>query len=110
SSVRTFNVIGLLLRRLLLDPDCLTLAPAARARVRARALAAHRHTFTMPQPAVAGNIHEALDVQLDLAAQVALDAILAVDHFADASNLFLGQVAHPCIRVDIRLFEDVHTI
>jgi hypothetical protein len=64
----------------------------------------------MPQATVAGDIHQPLDVQLNFPPQIALDPILAINHLANAPNLFLGQVAHPRARVDIGLLEDDHTI
>src|SRR6266511_4510858 len=104
------QLTNLFLRRLLLDTDCLTLPPAAGARVRARALAAHRHPLAVAQPTVAGNIHQALDIQLNLAAQITLNAIFTVDHVADAPDFFLGQVTHSRVRVHVGLLEDVYTI
>src|SRR6185503_16400 len=94
----------------LLDTNRLALAATARARISARALAAHRHALAMPQAAIAGDIHQLLDIQLNFSPQVALDTILVIHDLADAPNLFLGQIAHPRARVDIRLLEDDHTI
>src|SRR5262245_12619455 len=62
----------LLLRGLLLDADRLAAAAAARARVRPRALAMHRHSLAMAQPAIAADVHQPLDIELNLAAQIAL--------------------------------------
>src|SRR6185295_11195567 len=45
----------------------------ARARIGPRALAAQRQAAAMPNSSVATEIHEALDVHSDLAAQIALD-------------------------------------
>src|SRR6266851_2807400 len=69
-------------RGLLLARDGLA-GPAARARVRARALAAHRERLAVAQPAVRADLLEALDVQRDLAAEIALDGELAIDDLAD---------------------------
>src|SRR5258708_14124020 len=56
---------------------------AARARVRARALATDGERLTVTQPAVPPDLLEALDLQLDLATEVALDGALAADDLAD---------------------------
>jgi len=48
------------------------------------------------QAAVAADVHQALDVALDLAAQVALDAQLQrIDRFADPLLVVLGEVFDP---------------
>src|SRR5438067_1661224 len=60
----------LLLGCLLLDADCLPTPAAARARIGARALAAHRHTLAVAQAAVAADVHQPLDVELNLAARL----------------------------------------
>src|SRR5215212_4433262 len=79
---------AILLRHLLLAGDRHGLA-LARARVGVGALAAHRQAAAVPQAAVAGHVHQALDVHGDLAAEVALDPVLAVDQLADAEDLFV---------------------
>src|SRR5690606_22991581 len=56
------------------------------------ALAAQRQAAAMAQAAVAGQVHQALDGDADLAAQVALDGVLG-DLGAEALDLGLGQVA-----------------
>src|SRR5215203_3682328 len=61
---------AILLRHLLLAGDRLGLALAG-AGVGVGALAAHRQTATMPQPAVAGHVHQPLDVHRDLAPEIA---------------------------------------
>src|SRR5690606_31697010 len=45
-----------------------------RPRVRARALAAHRQPAAMPQPPVAADLHQPLDVERHFLAEIALDA------------------------------------
>src|SRR5690606_12409709 len=56
------------------------------------ALAAQGQAATVPQAAVAGQVHQALDGDADLAAQVALDGVLR-DLEAEALDLGLGEVA-----------------
>src|SRR5215510_3869192 len=67
--------------------------PLARARVGVSALTAHRQAATMAQAAIAAEVHQTLDVDADLAAQVALDEIVAVDHFADLQHFLVGELA-----------------
>src|SRR5215217_5927670 len=57
------------------------------------ALAAHRQPSAVPDPLVAADLDLALDVLLDLAAQVALDLVVGVDPLPQADDLLLGQVA-----------------
>src|SRR5262249_34071383 len=61
----------------------------------------------MPQPAIAAQILEPLDVELDLAPQVALDDVVAVDHFADLQNLGVGQLRHPSLGWQMHLLHDL---
>ena len=70
-------------------------------------LAADRQVAPMAQAAVRADLDEALDVQRDLAAQVALDLVAAVDELAQPVDLLLGEVADPGVGVDVRLREDL---
>src|SRR5258708_4906021 len=49
----------------------------------------------MPQPTVAAEIHQPLDVHGHLAPKVALDDVVAVDDLADLQHLLVGQLRHP---------------
>src|SRR5258705_4981160 len=49
----------------------------------------------MSQPTVAAEVHQPLDVHGDLASQVALNDIVAVDDFADLQHLLVGQLRPP---------------
>src|SRR3546814_6377409 len=64
-------------------------------RVGLGALAAHRQALAVAQAAVAAEVHQALDVHGHVAAQVALDHVVAVDGLADAGDLVIGQLVHP---------------
>src|SRR5262245_7244771 len=108
--VETLNVRTLLLGCLLLDTDRLPAASTAGARVGTRALPAHGQTLAMSQATITADVHQPLDVQLDLAAQIAFDAIFALHDLADAPDLLLGQVAHSDVRVDVGFFENVKPI
>src|SRR3954464_8566002 len=61
------------------------------ARVRLRALAADRQATAVAHAAVAAEVHQALDVDRHLAAQVAFDRD-AADLFADLFQIGVGQV------------------
>ena len=57
----------------------------------------------MTQPAVAAEIHQSLDVHGDFAPQIALDHIVAVDHFAQLKHFLIGQLGYPA-RIGYRTF------
>ena len=96
-----------LLLRLLLHPDRLAFTPAPGPCVGLRTLPTGGHAFAVPEPAIARDIHQPFDVQLNLAPQVTLDTILAVDNLADPPKLILSQVAGPRLAADIRLAKNV---
>src|SRR5882672_4235752 len=98
--------LAMLLRHFLLAGDCLG-GTFARARVRVGALTADGQALTVAQAAVATEIHEPFDVHRHLAAQIALDEIVAVDHFADLDGFGLGQVMDPALRRDADLLHDL---
>ena len=74
-----------LLRNLLLagDGDGLALAGAC---VGMGALTMHRQAAAMAQPTLAAQVHEPLDVHRHLAPQVALDAVILVNHLAQLQH------------------------
>src|SRR5436190_3132123 len=75
--------------------------------VRLGSLAACRQVASMAHPAVRADLDQALDVQRDLAAKIALHLVAAVDQLAEPVDLLLGEVADAGIRVDIRLGQDL---
>src|SRR5262249_61913956 len=90
--VETLNVRRLLLGCLLLDTDRLPAASAAGARVGSRALPAHGQAPAMSQATITADVHQPLDVQLDLAAQIAFDAIFALHHLPASARPLLRDV------------------
>src|SRR5690242_21762904 len=72
----------------------------ARARVGVGALAAHRQAATMTQAAIAAEVHQPLDVDTGLATQIALDDVVAVDHFADLQHFRIAQLADTTVQRD----------
>src|SRR5262249_47675300 len=85
----------------------LTLTRAlARARVRVRALTADRKALAVTQAAVAAEVHQALDVHRDLAAQVAFDLdALALEHVADGAQIVLVEIVAALVGRDLGRFE-----
>src|SRR3984885_9306397 len=81
--------------------------PLARTRVGMGALTAHRQSAAMTQAAVAAEIHQPLDVDAGLATKIALDDVVAVDHFADLQDLLIAQLADAAILGDLHLLDDV---
>src|SRR5437868_857622 len=67
------------------------------------ALAAHRQAAAVAQAAVAADVAQAGDVLLLLAAELALDGVLAVEDDGEAGDLFLGQLAGFALRVHLGL-------
>ena len=91
-------------RLLLLAGDRLGLALAG-ARVGVRALAADRQALAMTQAAVAGEVHQPLDVHRGLATKIALDGMVGVDGFADLQDFLVGQILDATLRRDAQLFD-----
>src|SRR5690348_4026076 len=79
----------------------------AGARVGVRALAADREALAVPQPAVAGEVHQPLDVHRRVAPKVALDAVIAVDRLADVQDFLVGQVLDSLFRRNAELLRDL---
>src|SRR3954468_9689530 len=79
----------------------------AGARVRAGALPMNRKTLAVTQALVATDLHLALDVLRDLAAQVTFDLDVLVDVGAEACNLFFGEVADPGVARHLRVVADL---
>src|SRR5690554_1924420 len=75
--------------------------------VRLGALTANGQAATVTQAAVATDIHEALDVQLDLAPQVTLDLVLLLHHATEAGDLGFRQVLDPGVRADLGLDQNL---
>ena len=61
----------------------------------------------MAQAAIAADIHQPLDVHRDLAPQIALDRVFAVDDLADPQHLVVGQIVHTTLRGDADLAADL---
>src|SRR5206468_1469800 len=90
-----------------LRTDDAALRTLAGARVGVRTLTARRQTLAVTQPAVAAQVHQALDVHRHLAAEVTLDLVGVLDDLADLARLVLGEVLGAGGEVDARLGDDV---
>ena len=91
---------------LLLAGDRLRRALAG-AGVGVRALAMDRQPAAMAQAAIAAEVHQALDVHRRLAAQIALDLVVAVDRFADLQDFGVGQLVDAALGRDADLLDDL---
>src|SRR5918995_2057075 len=90
--------MGLLLHLLLAgDRPC---RPLAGAGIGVGALAADRQAAAVTQTPIATEIHQPLDVHRDIAPQVALDAVVAVDGLAQAADVGIGQLVDPPAELD----------
>src|SRR6185503_15845759 len=101
-----FSATAMLLGHFLLAGDGLgrTLAGAG---VGVGALAANRQALAVAQAPVAAQIHQALDVHGDVAAQIALDQEVMVDQFANLDDLGFRQVADPAAGIDPQPCDDL---
>src|SRR5713226_5857325 len=71
------------------------------------ALAADRQALAVAEASVAAQVHQPLDVERDLAAQVAFHLEVLLDRLADAVDLVVGQVLRPPGRIDLRQSADL---
>src|SRR5450755_4730498 len=87
----------LLLRRGLLTAGDCPARSLTGAGVRASALAVNRQAAAVTDAAVAVDLHQPLDVQVDLAPQVSLDRVFAIDDLPQAGDFILAQVARAAV-------------
>src|SRR5690606_35038737 len=91
---------------LLLAGDRLGLALAG-ACVGVGALAADGEALAVAQAAVAGEVHQPLDVHRRVAPEVSLDRVIGVDRLADLQHFGVGQVLHTAGMIDAELVGDL---
>src|SRR5215210_4333642 len=60
----------------------------------------------MTHTTIRTNFNQALDAQLNFAAQITLDFISFADKLADCSNISLREVLDPDVRIDLRVRQD----
>src|SRR5579863_6346599 len=71
------------------------------------ALATDWESLAMAQAPIAGEVHQALDVDGGFAAQVPLDGVIAVDRLADLDDFLVGQLVEPARVLDADLAHDL---
>src|SRR5947207_861157 len=59
------------------------------------------------QAAIAAEVHQTLDVDADLTTKIALDQIVAIDHFADLKNFLIAELADATLGGDLHLLDDL---
>src|SRR3546814_10879925 len=79
---------------------------ASGARIGVRALPADGKALAGTKAAIAGQVHEPLDVHRNFAAKVALHGEVAVDQFADLEHFLIGQVLDATLCRDAKLVHD----
>jgi len=72
-----------------------------------RTLPPDRQTPPMPQSSVTADVHQPLDVHLDLLSQIAFDIALLIDNGSYPVDLFLGQLANATVRADMSLAQNL---
>ena len=70
------------------------------------ALSAHGKADTVTDTTVAANVHKALDVELNLAAEVTLYLVVSTNHFTHLCCLSIGPVFHFDIDIDACFLKD----
>jgi hypothetical protein len=63
----------------------------------------------MSNTAIAADLHEPLNVQVDLAPKVTLDGVLTVDDLANTVDFFLAELPYPGIGIHIGAVQDTST-
>src|SRR5215472_4485816 len=61
----------------------------------------------MTQAAIAAEIHQPLDIDAGLTTEIALDDVVAIDHFADLQDFRIAQLGDATIQRDLHLLHDV---
>src|SRR5947209_16501886 len=64
----------------------------------------------MTKTAIAAEVHQTLDVDTDFTTKVALDQIVAVDHFADLQYFLVAELADATIGGDLHLLDDLGSV
>src|SRR5438132_579477 len=94
-------------RRLLLAGDGRPPLAASRPRVRVRALPAGRQSAAVTQPAVRTDLHQSLDVHLDVLLDIAHHSAFFIDDLADPGDLLLGEARDLDVALDLSPVKDL---
>src|SRR5215470_4738134 len=82
----------------------------AGARIGMRALAPHWQATAMPQPPVAAEIHQPLDIHGNVTPQIAFHHIVTIDDFANLQDFLIGQLGYPTLMGNIDLLHDILSV
>src|SRR5262245_11844075 len=93
-------------RGLLLADARTNLRALARACIRARALSMDGQIHAMALAAITVDVDQALDVEAELGAQLALDLVFVLDDAAQLDALLFEQALDARLRADARLLAD----
>src|SRR5439155_10555712 len=88
------------------DADGLLWSPPL-AGIGLRSLTPDRQVAPMAEAPVRADLLEALDVQRDLATEIALDLVAPIDELTEPVDLVFGEIADPGVGVDIGLRQDL---
>ena len=61
----------------------------------------------MAHPAIAGEVHQALDVHRGFAPQVTLDGVVGIDRFTNLEDFSIAEILHATAVVDPQLVHDL---
>jgi hypothetical protein len=68
-----------------------------------RALAADREALAVTKPAIAGEVHQALDVHRGGPAKITLYGVIGVDRLANLQHFLVRKILHPALDQAIAL-------
>src|SRR6266581_3329432 len=68
--------------------------------VRMGTLAANRQTASMPQTSVRSDFHQPLDIEGNFLSEIAFDAVLFFDDFADLVGFVVVQITNLRVHID----------
>src|SRR6476660_9251287 len=71
------------------------------------ALSANRQPLAVTQAAVAAEVHQSFDVQLNFAPQITFDHAITVDDLSDLKYLGVGELRLPTVGRQINLAHDI---
>jgi len=63
--------------------------------------------MTMPEPAIAPNLNQALDIEINFLSKFTLNPTLFVNNLSETIDFLLSKVIHPCIRRDLCLSQNL---
>ena len=61
----------------------------------------------MTQAAIAGQIHQTLDVHCNFTPQIAFNRVIGINRFTNVQNFLIGKVLNPTGRINLQFFNNV---